>query len=67
MSKLLYPIQPVLVVDDELPWLRNLTILLEGILGINLVRQTGFARHAGLFWPAPAKPPGDGRGIEGDQ
>lgn len=34
MSKSLYPSRPVLIVDDELPWLRSLSILLERTLGI---------------------------------
>lgn len=48
MSKILYPARPVLIVDDELPWLRSLTIRLERALGITniITAENGHAAIA---------------------
>jgi DNA-binding NtrC family response regulator len=46
MKKALYPVDPVLVVDDEVAWLRTLTLLLERALGITNVIQVQDSREA---------------------
>jgi len=46
MSEPLYPLRPVVIVDDEKPWLRSLSLLLERSLGITNLRTCQDSRAA---------------------
>ncbi len=45
MAKSLYPVNPVLLVDDERPWLRSLSLVLERSGGINNILQCQDSRE----------------------
>jgi len=44
-TKALYPERPVLMVDDELPWLRSMTMSLKSVAGITNIRQCQDSRE----------------------
>ncbi len=45
VSKRLYPEFPILMVDDELPWLRSMTMSMKSVAGINNIRQCHDSRE----------------------